>query len=100
MFDTLKGSALWGATAVVVAIIGAATYLASQRILSGSDWLVVAGTVLAGVVGVSAAHVTGQAVNAANQSPPAAGLGTSDPPRSQLADNPGIGQSAMPKPGG
>lgn len=100
MFTTLKGTALWGATAVVVAIIGAATYLASQSVLSGSDWLVVASTVLAGVVGVSAAHVTGAAVNAASQGSASGDFGSSDPPASPLAETPTAGRSAMPNPGG
>jgi hypothetical protein len=100
MFTTLKGSALWAAALMVTAIIGAATYLASQRILSGSDWLVVAGTVLAGIVGVSAAHVTGAAVNAANQSSASGVVGPPDPPASPLAVTPNAGRSAMPNPGG
>lgn len=71
MFTNLKGGALWAATAIVVAILGAATYLASQSILSGSDWLVVGSAVLTGTVGVTTAHVAGNAVgNALNTPPP------------------------------
>lgn len=100
MFTTLKGSALWAAAAIVVSVTGAATYLASQSILSGSDWLVVASTVLAGTVGVSAAHVTGAAINAAQQGSASGDIGSSDPPASPLAETLTAGRSAMPNPGG
>lgn len=56
--------------AIVLAVIGAATYLASQNVLSGSDWLVVASGLTAGTIGVTTAHVTGNQVAAALNTPP------------------------------
>lgn len=73
MFSQLKGGALWAVTAVVLAAIGAATYLASQSVLSGSDWLVIITPILTGTVGIASAHVAGNAVgNALNAPPPVA----------------------------
>jgi hypothetical protein len=70
VLTTLSGAALWVAGLIVLAIVGAATYLASQGILSGSDWLVIGSAILASVGIVTTAHVTGQQVTAALQTPP------------------------------
>ena len=71
MWETLKGAALWVAGGVVLAIIGAATYLAQAGILTGQDWLTIIVPVLTGVVGVTTAHVTGnQVASALNTMPP------------------------------
>lgn len=71
MFTMLKGSALYVAGGLVLAVVGAATYLASQSVLSGSDWLAVITPILAGIVGVTSAHVAGQtAATAFNTAPP------------------------------
>lgn len=61
MLETLKGGVLWAVVAIVLAVLGAATYLASQAILSGSDWLVLGTAVLASVGIVTGAHVASQA---------------------------------------
>lgn len=71
MLTTLKGPVLYVVGGLVLAVIGAATYLASQSVLTGSDWLAVITAVLAGVIGVTSAHVAGQTAAAAfNTSPP------------------------------
>jgi hypothetical protein len=71
MLSTLKGAALWVAGGIVLALIGAATYLASQGTLTGSDWLTIMVPILTGVVGVTSAHVAGQtAANAFNTPAP------------------------------
>lgn len=71
MITTLKGATLYVVGGIVLAVVGAATYLASQSVLSGSDWLVVISSILAGVVGVTSAHVAGQTAAAAfNMVPP------------------------------
>lgn len=70
MFATLKGAALYVAGGIVVAVIGAATYLTSNGNLTGADWLVIITPILTGVVGITFAHTTGQAVGAALQTPP------------------------------
>lgn len=72
MLATLKGAALYVSGAIVLALIGASTYLASQGVLSGSDWLVVGTAVLAGVGIVTGAHVTGAQVASALMTPPPA----------------------------
>lgn len=61
MLTTLKGSALVVMGVLVLAIIGAVTYLAQAATLTGSDALTVYTLVLTGVVGVGSAHVSGQA---------------------------------------
>lgn len=68
MLETLKGGALWAVVAVVLAAIGSVTYLASQSILSGSDVLTVITLILTGVVGLTTAHVVGQATLASGVS--------------------------------
>jgi heme A synthase len=75
MLTTLRGSTLWAVTAIVLAVIGAATYLSSQGILSGSDWLVLGTAVLASVGIVTGAHVAAQtAITAVNTPTPGATL--------------------------
>lgn len=69
MLDTLKGNALLAAAVIVLAVIGAVTYLASQSILSGADTLTIITLVLTGVVGVTSAHVAGQTAAAAFNTP-------------------------------
>lgn len=71
MFTSLKGASLYVAGGLVLAVVGAATYLASQSVLSGTDWLAVIIPVLTGIVGVTSAHVAGQtAATAFNTVPP------------------------------
>lgn len=70
MITTLKGATLYVVGGLVLAVVGAATYLASQSVLSGSDWLAVITPVLAGIVGVTSAHVAGQTAAAAFNTPP------------------------------
>lgn len=74
MLGSLTKTAIWPATLIVLAIIGAITYLGSQGVVSGSDIVTIVVLILTGVIGVTAAHVGGNtAVNAANQTaPPAA----------------------------
>jgi hypothetical protein len=60
MLQSLKGGPLWAITAIVLAVIGAVTYLASQGTVSGGDVLNVISLVLVGVIGVTTAHVVGQ----------------------------------------
>ena len=69
MLTTLKGSTLWAVVAIVLGVLGAATYLASQGILSGSDWLVLGTAVLASVGIVTGAHVASQAAITAINTP-------------------------------
>lgn len=71
MWETLKGAALYVAGAITLAIIGAATYLASQGTLTGQDWLTITVPVLTGVVGVTTAHVAGTQVASAINTMPA-----------------------------
>jgi hypothetical protein len=82
MLDTLKGPALYVAGALVLALIGAATYLSAQGILTGEAWLVIVTPIITGVVGVTSAHVAGtQAVNALMTPPPATAV--TPPPLAQ-----------------
>lgn len=70
MIGTLTKTAIWPATLIVLAVIGAVTYLGSQGVVSGSDIVTIMVLILTGVIGVTATHVAGNvAVNAA--SPPA-----------------------------
>ena len=64
MLATLKGGALYVAGAVVLALIGAVTFLAQNGNITGS--------VLTGVTGITTAHVTGQQVAGALNTPPPA----------------------------
>lgn len=71
MWSSMKTSQLLAVVVVLVAVIAGATVLAWKGVLSGSDWLVIATTILAGVIGVSSAHVAGQTAAAAiNVTPP------------------------------
>lgn len=70
MYSTLKGASLVVAGAIVIAVIGAATYLTSNGNLTGADWLVIITPLLTGVVGITFAHTTGIAVGAALNTPP------------------------------
>lgn len=82
MITALKGGVLWAVVLIILAIIGAATYLASQGILSGSDWLVLGTAVLASVGIVTGAHVASQAaVNALQMPPPTPVPPPPDPPK-------------------
>ena len=86
MWSTLKGAALWVAGGITLAIIGAATYLASTGTLTGQDWLTIVVPVLTGVVGVTTAHVTGnQVASAINTLPPSAGTTPQVPPVPPMA---------------
>lgn len=69
MLTTLKGGVLWAVVIIVLAVLGAATYLSSQAILSGSDWLVLGTAVLASVGIVTGAHVASQAAVTALNTP-------------------------------
>lgn len=69
MLATLKGGVLWAVVAVILAVLGAVTYLASQSILSGSDVLTLVTLILTGVVGLTSAHVAGQTAAAAFNTP-------------------------------
>jgi len=80
MLTQLKGPALYVVGAVVLAIVGAAPSLSSQGTLSGSEWLVVAGSVLTGTVGITTAHVASNATAAAIQIPPPVPGGLPVPP--------------------
>jgi hypothetical protein len=71
MWETLKGATLYVVGVIVLAIIGAATYLAQSGVLTGSDWLTITVPVLTGVVGVTASHVAGNQVASAINSVPA-----------------------------
>jgi hypothetical protein len=67
---SLKGGPMWAALATVLAVIGASTALAYNGTLSGSLWLSVITPIIAAVTGVTAAHVTGNQVAAALNTPP------------------------------
>lgn len=69
MLDTLKGPALWAAGIIVLAVVGAVTYLASQGTMSGSDVMSVVILILTGVVGITSAHVASQSAITAVQTP-------------------------------
>lgn len=86
MLESLKGAALYVAGIIVLSALGAATYLASQGTLSGSDWLVIAASILASVGIVTSAHVAGQTAAAAINTPPPVSSG--DPPHPAA---PGVG---------
>lgn len=95
MLTTLKGGPLAAVTVVVLAVLGAVTYLASTGTLTGADVLVVISTLLAAVTGVTAAHVTGQVVASASQSLPPAQQPVPAPLPGPAAGNITPGVSAM-----
>lgn len=66
---TLKGGTLWAVVAVILAILGSVTYLASSGDVTGTDALGVIGAVLVAVTGVTSAHVAGQTAAAAFNTP-------------------------------
>ena len=70
MLTTLKGAALWVAGGIVLALIGAVTYLTQNGNIAGADALVIYVSILTGVTGITTAHVTGQQVTAALNTPP------------------------------
>ena len=89
MFDTLKGPALYAATAILLALVGAVTFLVADGDLTGSDALIVFTPILTGVIGLGAAHVAGQTVAAAVNVPPPATV----PPAASVG-TPGAGPAA------
>lgn len=92
MFSSLKGGPLWATAAVIVAVLGSATALAWQGVLTGSDWLAVAAPILTGGAAIGGAHVANQAAARQQISAPVQGVVQSDPP----GPVPGAGVSAMP----
>jgi hypothetical protein len=78
MLSALKGGPLWAALAVLLAVIGAVTYLAASGYVSGSDALTVIIAILTAVTGVTSAHVAGQTAAAAFNTP--APTPPADPP--------------------
>jgi hypothetical protein len=70
VLTSLKGAALWVAGGIVLALIGAVTYLTQNGNIAGSDALVIYVSILTGVTGITTAHVTGQQVTAALNTPP------------------------------
>lgn len=106
VLTTLKGGTLWAVVAIVLGVLGAATYLASQGIMSGGDVLTLFTAILAAVGIVTGAHVAGQTAAAAFNTP-APGPNVSPPtPTALVPANPTPGlvpnaaQPAMPTPGG
>jgi hypothetical protein len=79
MFTSLKGGPLWAALIVVLAAVGAVTYLASAGHISGADALIVITAVVTAVTGVASAHVAGNTAAAAFNTP-APAPGVSAPP--------------------
>lgn len=69
MLSTLTGSALWAALVIILAAIGAVTYLASANDITGTDALTVITAVIVAVTGVTSAHVAGQTAAAAFNTP-------------------------------
>ena len=69
MLTTLKGGALWAALVIVLAVVGATTYLASSGDITGTDALTVVTAVLVAVTGVTSAHVAGQTAATAFNTP-------------------------------
>lgn len=65
MITSLKGGTLWAVVVVVLAVIGSATALVYNGTLSGDLWVAIVSSVLAGTIGVTVAHVSGNQVMAA-----------------------------------
>lgn len=77
VISTLKGGPLWAVVLIVLAVIGAATALVYNGTLTGDLWIAVITPLIAGVTGVTAAHITGNQVSAALQtSPPGSSIVT------------------------
>src|SRR5579862_5345049 len=97
MLDTLKGGTLWAIVVVVLGVLGCATYLASQNILSGADWLVLGTAVLASAGIVTGAHVAGQTAAAAFNTP-VPGPGVTLPPPAAPVPVPATPNAQAPAP--
>lgn len=99
MLTTLKGGALWAALVIILAVIGATTYLASAGDITGTDALTIVTAVLVAVTGVTSAHVAGQTAASAFNTP-APGSGSAPLPSAAPAPGPAIpGQvAAAPAP--
>jgi hypothetical protein len=69
MLSNLKGGTLWAVVLLTLGVIGACTALAYNGTLSGDLWLAVITPIIAGLTGVTAAHVTGNQVAAALNTP-------------------------------
>lgn len=95
MLTTLKGGTLWAVVVIVLGVLGCATYLSSQSILTGSDWLVLGTAVLASVGIVTGAHVASQAAVTALQAPPP---GTSVSPVTPTAPGGGLPANSPDRP--
>jgi hypothetical protein len=65
MLNALSGGALYVAGAMVLAIVGAVTYLASTGAVDGTLAVGIYTSVLTAVGAITGAHVAGQAVTAA-----------------------------------
>lgn len=92
MFSGLRGGPLWGTVAIVISVLAAATVLAWQHVLTGSDWLAVVSPVLTGGAAIGGAHVANQAAASLRRPASAAGVVQNDPPGQPS----GAGISAMP----
>ena len=89
MVDSLKGPALYVVGAIILAVIGAVTFLAANGNVSGGDALTVYTGVLTVVAGVGGGVVVGHAVTtAANSSPAGVGSTAVVPPPTPAADPP------------
>lgn len=98
MLATLKGGALWAALVIILAAIGATTYLASSGDITGTDALTVITAVVVAVTGVTSAHVAGQTAAAAFNTP-APGNGSAPLPSAPPAPGPTTGPPVTPSPG-
>lgn len=70
MLSALKGGTLWAALAIILAVIGAVTYLTANGNITGADALIVITAIVTAVTGVTSAHVAGQTAAAAFNTPP------------------------------
>lgn len=94
MLSALKGGSLWAALVILLAVIGAVTYLTSAGFVSGSDALTVIVVILTAVTGVTSAHVAGQTAAAAFNTPAPVNGGAA--PLAQPAPGADASSSAMP----
>lgn len=97
MLATLKGGALWAALTIVLAVVGATTYLASAGDITGTDALTVVTAVLVAVTGVTSAHVAGQTAASAFNTP-APGNGSAPLPSAAPAPVPVTPAPVAPAP--
>lgn len=65
MLTSLSKSALWPVTLVILAVIGAAAYLASQNVISGAEIVTLLTLILTGAVGLTTVHVAGNVATSA-----------------------------------